>query len=273
MQNRIPNFLESLENLAAHFDEHFGELGSNERGDTFLDLALKVVSLTAEGQDFPELQPSESKSHDDGVDLHTATTLDGRKLCVQSKYKIRGKDDIDNVVSKFKHYEAKFYSAEARQASLSLEGEIEASVVTKNIIFAVVTSSKLVEILRRYESSTLASLEHYRKLKKEGRLILIDGPQILALLQQLYKKTNLIPSKVVLRSRQPWHQCDDIYLGSVQGQELVGLYKQHGDALFFENIRDFLGTTSAKVVTTRSTVNQEIIKTVTSVPSRKYLVL
>ena len=71
----LPKFLESFENLAAHFDERFGELGSNERGDTFLDLALKVISLTDEGHQFPPLRPSEKKSHDGGVDLLSKHSL------------------------------------------------------------------------------------------------------------------------------------------------------------------------------------------------------
>ena len=48
----------------------------------------------------------------------------------------------------------------------------------------------------------------------------------------------------------------------------MDLYDKHGDALFFENIRDFLGTTSGKVVTTRSTVNQEIINTIKNEPGK-----
>ena len=44
--------------------------------------------------------------------------------------------------------------------------------------------------------------------------------------------------------------------------------KNIGDALFFENIRDFLGTTSGKVVTNRSTVNEEIIKTISKEPDK-----
>jgi len=59
-----------------------------------------------------------------------------------------------------------------------------------------------------------------------------------------------------------------VFLGAVSGADLVELYHEHGDALFFENIRDFLGTTSGKVVTTRSTVNEEIIKTIKNDPGK-----
>lgn len=52
------------------------------------------------------------------------------------------------------------------------------------------------------------------------------------------------------------------------GADLVQLFEEHGDALFFENIRDFLGATSGKVVTDRMTVNQEIIQTISAQPGK-----
>src|ERR1035441_2499839 len=134
--------------------------------------------------------------------------------------------------------------------------------------FALATSSKLEGIKAKYEASTLASCEYYRQLLDEKRLFIIDGTRILTLLQNLYKKTHLIPSTMTLKSRQPWIESDGVYLGTVSGADLVGLYEEHGDALFFENIRDFLGTTSGKVVTTRSTVNEEIIRTIKNEPSK-----
>ena len=263
---RLPKFLESFENLTAHFDEHFGALGSNDRGDTFLDLALKVISFTTEGQEFPQLRLSEKKSHDGGVDLYTAETKDGRILCAQSKYKVRGKDELDSIVSKFKNFEASL-SPPPPQPSLfpPPEDDRKARPVPT---FALATSSKLEGILAKYEASTLASCEYYRHLLEEKRLFFVDGPRILTLLQHLYKKTHLIPSTVTLRSKSNWNNCEGVYLGAVAGVDLVALYEEHGDALFFENIRDFLGTTSGRVVTTRSTVNQEIIKTISKEPSK-----
>jgi hypothetical protein len=263
---RLPNFLESFENLTTHFDEHFGDLGSNERGDTFLDLALKVISLTEEGQDFPALQLSAKKSYDGGVDLFTSETSDGRILCAQSKYKIRGKEQFDNILSKFYDYETSLQPPESQLTLWSLPDDVDYRVPIPT--FAIATSSKLEVIVRRYEQSTLTSREYYRKLLNQKRLFIIDGPRILTLLQNLYKKTHLIPSNMSLRSRNGWLTCDNVWFGTVAGADLVDLYSQHGDSLFFENIRDFLGTTSGKVVTTRSTVNQEIISTVSTEPGK-----
>jgi hypothetical protein len=262
----LPKFLESFENLTSHFDEHFGELGSNQRGDTFLDLALKVISLTDEGQQFPPLRQSAKKSYDGGVDLYTAATDDGRLLCVQSKYKVRSKDEFDSIISKFKNFEAGLAPPPPEPSLFETlqESEPHSPVPT----FALATSSKLEGIVAKYEASTLASCEYYHQLVGQRRLFLVDGPRILTLLQNLYKKTHLIPSNVTLVSRSKWNQCGDVYLGTVSGMDLANLYYENGDALFFENVRDFLGVTSGKIVTTRSTVNEEIIKTIANEPSK-----
>ena len=262
----LPEFLKSFENLTTHFDEHFGPLGANERGDTFLDLSLKVVTLASEGQEFPPLLISDKKSHDGGVDLYTTTTADGRILCAQSKYKVRDKNELDGIISKFKNFENNL-SPPQQQPSLFTKPEEEQQTIPIPT-FALATSSKLEGIIAKYEESTLASRAYYKRLVDEGRLFIIDGPRILTLLQHLYKKTHLIPSNIKLRSINPWLVSGDIYLGVVSGEYLVELYHKHGDALFFENIRDFLGTTSGKVVTTRSTVNNEIIKTVSTEPGK-----
>lgn len=263
---RLPDFLESFENLTTHFDEHFGELGSNERGDTFLDLALKVISLTEESQDFPLLRPSEKKSHDGGVDLFTAVTADGRILCAQSKYKIRSREQFDSIISKFYDYETSLRPPKPQPTLLPEPDDVVSQLPIPT--FAIATSSKLEGIVARYQQSTLASREYYQQLLNQKRLFIVDGPRILNLLQSLYKKTHLIPANISLRSRSGWLACDNVWFGTVAGTDLVNIYAQHGDAVFFENIRDFLGTTSGKVVTTRSTVNQEIIRTISTEPGK-----
>lgn len=184
----------------------------------------------------------------------------------QSKYKVRSKDELDTIISKFKNFETSLTPAPPAP-SLFPETE-DLPHPTPIPTFALATSSKLEGIVKKYEASALASREYYRQLLGEKRLFFVDGPRILTLLQHLYKKTHLIPSTVTLRSKIQWHNCEGVYLGAVSGMDLAALYEKHGDALFFENIRDFLGTTSGKVVTTRSTVNEEIIKTVSQEPSK-----
>lgn len=180
VSERLPGFLESFENLTSHFDEHFGDLGSNARGDTFLDLALKVISLTSEGQEFPALRLNEKKSHDGGVDLYTAMTSEARILCAQSKYKVRSKDEFDGIISKFKNYEDKL-SPPIPQPSLFIKSESEVPQIPVPT-FALATSSKLEGIITKYEESTLASRTYYNRLRDEGRLFIVDGLRILTIL-------------------------------------------------------------------------------------------
>ncbi len=263
--NRLPSFLETFDNLTAHFDEHFGDLGSNERGESFLNLVQKLLPLSEEFSAFPVLLPSPRKSHDQGVDLLTSESRDNRILCAQSKYKLREKAAFDTVISKFKDFETSLCPPPAAPDLFpDINPEMKKPVPT----FAVVTSSKLDNIIEKYEKSTLASKEYYYSLRKDNRLTILDGPRILVLLQQLYRKAHLIPSDVEIFSPSGWFNSGQVYFGAVHGKALTDLYVNHGDALFFENIRDFLGVSSGRVVTTRSTVNQEIIRTISEQPDR-----
>lgn len=268
ISDRMPYFLDSFDNLTAHFDEHFGDLGSNDRGDNFLDLASKLIALTDIGRKFPSLQKSKKKSWDQGIDLYSNNLSNNKCLCVQSKYKLRNKDEFDTVISKFKNYEEN-NSLDGNRKQLCFEGFGEDCLVLSPPQYIVITSSKLSVILKKYQESTLASLDFFKKLQHEERIVIIDGPQILNLLQQFYKKTHLVPSNIKLRAQKDWHQCGNVFLGAVRGKDLIQLYKDHGDALFFENIRDFLGTTSnnGKKVPSRTTVNDEITKTINQEPS------
>jgi hypothetical protein len=259
----LPEFLRSFEELTAHFDEHFDNLGSNDRGETFLELARKIIPLTEEGSTFPAPEPSPKKSHDGGIDLLSTENAEGVPLCAQSKYKIRSKDEIDSIISKFQDYESRLIPIK-QQDLFPNESEPE---VTEPAFF-IVTSSKTAGILKKYEQSTLASLQFYNKLKNAGRLVVIDGVRILQILQQLYRKTHLLPAYIELSSTTQWSRSGDVLFGIMRGADLVSLHQIHGDALFFENIREFLGASSGKVATDRSTVNQEIIHTIRREPTK-----
>ncbi len=262
----LPGFLSSFENLSIHFDEHFGDLGSNERGDNFLSLAEKIIPLHEKFTNFPLPTLSEKKTHDGGVDLLTSENDDGQILCGQSKYKIRDKSAFDTIISKFKNYEAKLRPPQKQETLFSKDKNVE--YVAPVPVFVIITSSKLERIRKLYEESTLASKLYYDKLLLENRLTFLDGPEILKLLQQLYRKSHLIPANIDIDSFNGWIHIDNVYIGAVSGKTLTDLYTLHGDALFFENIRDFLGVTSGRVVKTRSTVNQEIINTLSKDPHR-----
>jgi hypothetical protein len=186
----LPGFLRSFENLTGHFDEQFEPLSGNERGDQFLALAKKIAPLTDEGQRFPQPEHSEKKSHDDGVDLLTCRNQQNEMLCIQSKFKIKGKDEIDSIISKFSHFETTRCRKPAAGDLFVAEGNATLP------FFMIVTASKLEGVLKAYEESALLSKEHFRKLISENRLFLVDGPRILlSILQRLYAFSGTAPGK------------------------------------------------------------------------------
>jgi hypothetical protein len=263
----LPPFLESFQGLSDHFDQHFESLDGNKRGDLFLSMVRKLVPLTDEGREFGEPEVSERKSHDDGVDLFTATNEKKQVLCVQSKYKIREKIDFDAIISKFEHYESKQQSVGARETPLF--HSLEAGDGSPSLKFMIVCLNKLEGILAAYNSSRLSSKQYYQKLLDQKRIVCFDGPRILGLLQNLYRKAYLLPTEVELTATHGWLSIDSVRLGTIRGGDLLKLYEQHGDSLFFENIRDFLGVTSGKKAhSDRATVNDEIIRTIKEEPQK-----
>jgi hypothetical protein len=124
----------------------------------------------------PEL--SEKSTHDDGVDLLTSTNDSGARLCIQSKYKIRGKDELDSIISKFQNYEAR-RDGNRKQVLFDLDEE------SPTIVFQVTTTSKAEGILKAYRASKLASKEFFERLEDESRISLVDGPKILSIVQGL----------------------------------------------------------------------------------------
>lgn len=261
---KLPTFFQSFENLIGHFDEHFEPLDSNKRGDAFLNLSLKFTPLTEIGQQFPHLRPSATKSHDQGVDLISDPNNDNRILCVQARYKIPSKDDFDSIISKFAHFDS-LPREEKIQRDLFRQETVEPEPLH---VFMIVTFSKLDGIRDAYLASHLASKAFYTRLETENRLHILDGPQIFTLLQRLYRKAHLLPNTIELTSPIGWVEVGTVRLGALTGKDLVSLYHMHGDSLFFENIRDFLGVTSGKKVEDRETVNQEIIRTIDDAPRK-----
>jgi hypothetical protein len=259
MQNenltQLPVFLQSFDNLTQHFAAHFDALDSNERGDMFLELARKIIPFSPEGQKFPSPERSKKKSHDKGVDLLTSENSAGGKLFAQSKFKINSKDEFDTILSKFRDFE----SGQSSEATLFPDDDDP----ERRMVYVIVTSTKLDNIIAAYEKSELASKEFYSKLRKENRLHIIDGPRILAILQMLYRKAYVLAATIEIESVENWIKVENVYIGILRGKDIAQLYTDHGDSIFFENIRDFLGVTSGKKETEgRETVNAKIIETI-----------
>jgi hypothetical protein len=123
-------------------------------------------------------------------------------------------------------------------------------------------------ILKRYEKREYASKDFYRQLVAKSRLHFIGGDQILSILQAAYRKTSQLPADLVLNLETPVIHKDNVFVGIISSTELRALYDQFGDALFFENIRDFLGPAKGRERVGRTTPNDEIIKTIATRPDK-----
>src|SRR5262249_27398054 len=112
-----------------------------------------------------------------------------------------------------------------------------------------------------------ASKPFYEQLLKEKRIHFVDGHQILDLLRATYSKLRHIPTDLELNFQTPYIQLDNVYIGILSSDELKSLHRKFGDALFFENVRDFRGLQSTEKMG-RTTPNEEIVKTITGSPDK-----
>jgi hypothetical protein len=257
----LPDYLASLTHLTQFFEGQFDGLDPRERGRRFARLVQRVVPLSEVGRPFGALE-ARPESHDGGVDL-ISETVNGQQLCVQSKYRMSQKADLDSVISHFEDFDAKLRAdGDDPQASLfATDGGDKPT-------FILVTSSPLDGIRKKYEDSSLASVGFYRRLLDEGRLTIIDGEKLLTMFQRSFRRQFDPPSQLLLRSQTGWLPSpgERVLIGFVAAQDLVQLYNKYGDALFFENVREFLGIESTD--DQRSAVNGQIVDTIRSQPER-----
>lgn len=257
----LPEFLKAYEDFSAHLEEHFEDLDSVHRGDSFVDFALKILPLTDTWQGYSAPEIEEKKTHDGGIDFRAASD-DGKKTVRgQSKYKIKKVDDLDTILSKFQNYEASYAAPTSRMLFRELEEP------SPPIHFVIVTSSKLATIVRKYEQAAFSSKQFYDRLVQEKRLDILDGPRLLAVLQDLYRRSFVVPPLVEIRFEVPPIRSGNVFISIIRGDTLRTLYGKHGSSLFFENIRDFLGV-SAEQSGERESVNDEIMATLRTQPDR-----
>lgn len=134
--------------------------------------------------------------------------------------------------------------------------------------FLVVTLSPIQNILKKYEKQPLSSRDFYQKIIAEKRLHFVDGHQIFAILRAAYNKITQIPTNLFLNLETPAIYKDNVFIGIISSNELSEMYHSFGDALFFENVRDFLSPTSGRERTGRTTPNAEIMKTISTEPDK-----
>jgi hypothetical protein len=256
-----PMFLRSVDDLQAHIQEHFERLASTEKGGRFADFAGRLIETLPELSEFGRIQLSAKKSHDGGIDGSSALTDDGKRLQMQSKLSITTKEEIDSILSKF-------YAREQAEETGPAQGSFQLSETraAPTSSYVIVTAQRISGIMDRYRSVTMSSRKFYDHLMSQGRLYIVDGDTVFAAVQAAYSRAFGTANTFTLTSPGGWLLSGSVRLGFMRATDLVGLYRQYGDGLFYENVRDWLGPTSGKKAPDQLTVNQEISLTIEKAP-------
>ncbi len=263
----FPEYLTSYNSLKQHIRGQLEGLSTTEKGDRFAHFVQRLVPQTEIGSDFGLPELSEKKSGDEGVDLLAQGKDDRSVLYIQARSWIDRAATIDSIVSQFKAYLATHHSEFPGQQTQLFEF---AAFDDRPPHFLVATLSPLENVLKSYKKSGLASNDFYRKCVAERRLFFVDGHQIFSILRAAYSKMHSLRSDVVLHLETQVIHKDNVFFRIISGRELQKLYDEFGDALFFENIRDFLGPSRGQSAerAERTTPNHDIIKTVTRFPDK-----
>lgn len=252
----LPEYLTSFDALQQHFRAQLEGLTTTEKGNRFALFVQKLLPQTELGLDFSLPQLSGKVSGDGGVDLTAEGKDEKSSLYIQAKLWVDRADMVDSVISKFRAYTTK---AGPKQLDLF-------NPQSRSIHFLLVTLSPMAGILERYEKAEYGSKDFYRQCAKEGRIHFIDGHHIFPILKVTYNKLSQIPTELILNFDTPYISKENVYIGIISSSELRELYYKCGDALFFENVRDFLGVQRGLEKTGRTTPNNEIIKTIKQHP-------
>lgn len=269
----FPQYLESYGSFFSHLQNQFESMATHEKseqkGNKFIEFALRVIPHIGIAQRFNRPEANKKKSHDKGVDIITESKDGSEIIFVQAKYTLRDVQEFDSILSKFQAYEHDrcFGSNDGGNLKLFNDEPSEAIPVSH---FMIITISDVRLIKDKYERSQFASCHFYKKLQDEKRLHIIDGREIFPILKTAYKKQYVLPSDIKLQFQEPYMRLDNVYFGIVAASELGRIYQEFGNALFLENIREFLGQASGKISPSSSqiTVNKEISRTLSENPSK-----
>lgn len=179
-------------------------------------------------------------------------------MFIQAKLTISKKDDFDGIISKFENVE------------ITREKETTKDLFNPKTgnFYMIVTASQAIETFERYKQSNMSSVEFYNRLLSERRIKVIRCENLLSIIQKLYEQSFIMAKDIEVRARSPWIKSNlgNVFVGIVGAQEVARLHKENGEALFYENIRTFLGFEQSK--STREPVNREIRSTLTDNPER-----
>jgi hypothetical protein len=254
-----PEYLASYESLVQHFRAQLEGLSTSQKGQRFARLVQRLLPQTDIGANYLLPEISATFSNDEGVDLVADAKIGPGVLYTQAKLWLDRVDDFDSVLSKFEAYLTKYHTdTGTSQYRLTFDDQ--------SVSFSIVTLSKLKNVIQKYTAKQFSSRPFYDQLCSKGRLHIVDGSDIFALLRGAYLKLGELPRTLTVPlAGEPLHK-DNVYMGIISSQTLKALYSEFGDALFFENVRDFLDPTKTRERTGRTTPNLEIIRTVTTEP-------
>jgi AIPR protein len=276
----FPQFLHSYEAMIRHFDEQLGDLQDTKKGELFEKFTLNIIPYSNLGNDFecPRRVKKEQghQSRDDGADL-IATSFDNKKiLCIQASYKIHKADTLDTKITRLLDFSQKLSTKDRLDsekpqkdfASPIIPGLIiPGEVSPKEFHYAIVTLNNIDGIIKSFENR---HREIYNQLKQSDRLHVIHGNELLDILRRAYRKSFTIPTSVTLNLQEGplcvENSSGKVYIGVIAGTELKKCYDEHGESIFFENIREFLGPKSGKKQEDREGVNRAIEKTISDEP-------
>lgn len=286
--NTLPGFLQNADAFAAHIYDLFDDENSNAKGDAFVEFAMKLAPFWPAWGHFPDPEPNSKKSHDKGVDFFSKDEEANEWVCGQSKYRIKEKIEIDQIVGKFRNFEQELKAhhhdqgsqlplignsattkATARKARRKGAAKLDTPGPMPTLRYIVVTSSEISNLIQLYESSSLGSRAFYDELKSDRRIDFLYGDEMLQVLQEVYRQNYIMSPDVQLVFDKPYVKSDNIYLSLMSGAELARLHSEHGSALFFENIREFLGVSEVGGGgQDEEAVNYEIMKTLQHSPAK-----
>lgn len=250
--SKYPHYLQSYGDMLSYFQSHFEDMLSTEKGRKFVEFALRTIPHSNIGSDFDIPQQSRKESHDKGVDATAVSKSDNKnQLCIQIKYSLKGVDEFDSIISKFANYDSLITSKDTQTMLFSDDN---------SRTYMIFTVQDLKQITQNYEISNRSSKNFYLKLKFERRIHVIDGQEVFKILQTVYRKLNILPSNLELTSEKGFINYDNVYIGVVSAKMLKSLYDEYGDALFFENIREYLG------IEKKETVNKDIVESLGTNP-------
>ncbi|MFN9168755.1 MAG: AIPR family protein, partial [Pseudanabaena sp.] len=246
-----------------HLEGLWNDLSNVEKGTRFAELVSKTLSTQ---EDFSGLKATSTQhSYDQGIDMYwTDIDTNKQKILCQSKYSIYQKDDFDGIISKFQAFESNASNTnKPEKKQLNLLSQVE-DIPETDFHYYIATLSDLSLILQKYSQSNLASVSFYEKLKSSRRITVVDGEKLYQIFLSAYRKEVVLPQKIEFKSVGSIVSHENVHVGIMSASELVRIYKNSGEGIFFENVRDFIGLGKSDSLQ----INNEIFKTAKDKPQK-----